>query len=179
KAREIAEENGFINARKKDSQDICFVPDGDYARFIEEYSGKHYPDGDFVDQSGKVLGRHKGIIRYTVGQRKGLGLSLPAPMYVMKKDIDKNEVVLCSNEELFGSSLVAKDFNWIAFENPPEKLRVKAKIRYNQREEDATVTPRADGTVLVEFDKPQRAIAKGQAVVLYDGDIVVGGGTIC
>lgn len=178
KAREIAEENGFVNARKKDSQDICFVPDGDYARFIEEYSGKHYPDGDFVDQSGKVLGRHKGIIRYTVGQRKGLGLSLPAPMYVMKKDIDKNEVVLCSNEELFGSSLVAKDFNWIAFENPPEKLRVKAKIRYNQREEDATVTPQADGTVLVEFDKPQRAIAKGQAVVLYDGDIVVGGGTI-
>lgn len=178
-ARRIAEENGFINARKHDSQDICFVPDGDYARFIEEYSGKKYPDGDFVDMSGNVLGRHKGIIRYTVGQRKGLGLSLPAPMYVMKKDIENNQVVLCSNEELFSNSLVAKDFNWIAYDNPPEKLNVKAKIRYNQKEEDATVIPQSDGTVLVEFLKPQRAIAKGQAVVLYDGDVVVGGGTIC
>ena len=177
-ARKIAEENGFINAKKKDSQDICFVPDGDYAKFIEEYSGKSYPDGDFVDQSGKVLGRHKGIIRYTVGQRKGLGLSLPAPMYVMKKDTEKNQVVLCSNEELFSSTLYAENFNWIAYDNPTEKLKVKAKIRYNQKEEDATVTPLSDGRVFVEFDKPQRAVAKGQAVVLYDGDIVVGGGTI-
>ncbi len=177
-ARKIAEENGFINAKKKDSQDICFVPDGDYAKFIEEYSGKSYPDGDFVDQNGKILGRHKGIIRYTVGQRKGLGLSLPAPMYVMKKDTEKNQVVLCSNEELFSSSLYAENFNWIAYENPPEKIRVKAKIRYNQKEEDATVTPLPDGRVFVEFDKPQRAVAKGQAVVLYDGDVVVGGGTI-
>ena len=177
-ARKIAEENGFINANKKDSQDICFVPDGDYAKFIEEYSGKSYPDGDFVDQAGNVLGTHKGIIRYTVGQRKGLGLSLPAPMYVMKKDTEKNQVVLCSNEELFSSSLYAENFNWIAYDNPTEKIRVKAKIRYNQKEEDATVTPLADGRVFVEFDKPQRAIAKGQAVVLYDGDIVVGGGTI-
>ena len=177
-ARRIAEEKGFVNARKHDSQDICFVPDGDYARFIEEYSGKKYPEGKFVDLSGNVLGTHKGIIRYTVGQRKGLGLSLPAPMYVMKKDIEKNEVVLCSNEELFSKSLVAKDFNWIAYENPPEKLNVKAKIRYNQREEDAVVTPQDNGRVLVEFLKPQRAIAKGQAVVLYDGDTVVGGGTI-
>ncbi len=177
-ARKIAEENSFINAKKKDSQDICFVPDGDYAKFIEEYSGKSYPDGDFVDQDGKVLGRHKGIIRYTVGQRKGLGLSLPAPMYVMKKDTEKNQVVLCSNEELFSSSLEAENFNWIAYDNPTEKIRVKAKIRYNQKEEDATVTPLSDGRVFVEFDKPQRAVAKGQAVVLYDGDIVVGGGTI-
>ena len=178
-ARKIAEENGFINANKKDSQDICFVPDGDYAKFIEEYSGKNYPDGDFVDQNGKVLGTHKGIIRYTVGQRKGLGLSLPAPMYVMKKDTEKNQVVLCSNEELFSSSLEGENFNWIAYENPPEKINVKAKIRYNQKEEDAVVTPLQNGRVLVEFLKPQRAVAKGQAVVLYDGDIVVGGGTIC
>ena len=177
-ARKIAEENGFINAKKKDSQDICFVPDGDYAKFIEEYSGKSYPDGDFVDQEGNVLGRHKGIIRYTVGQRKGLGLSLPAPMYVMKKDTEKNQVVLCSNEELFSSSLYAENFNWIAYDNPTEKIRVKAKIRYNQKEEDATVTPLDGGRVFVEFDKPQRAVAKGQAVVLYDGEIVVGGGTI-
>jgi len=177
-ARKIAEENGFINAKKKDSQDICFVPDGDYAKFIEEYSGKLYPDGDFVDKNGNVLGTHKGIIRYTVGQRKGLGLSLPAPMYVMKKDTEKNQVVLCSNEELFSSSLYAENFNWIAYDNPTEKLKVKAKIRYNQKEEDAIVTPLDGGRVFVEFLKPQRAIAKGQAVVLYDGDIVVGGGTI-
>lgn len=178
-ARKIAEENGFINAKKKDSQDICFVPDGDYAKFIEDYSGKKYPDGDFVDQNGNVLGRHKGIIRYTVGQRKGLGLSLPAPMYVMEKDTEKNQVVLCSNEELFSDSLEAENFNWIAYEAPPAKLNVKAKIRYNQKEEDAVVTPLDNGRVLVEFLKPQRAVAKGQAVVLYDGDMVVGGGTIC
>lgn len=177
--RKIAEENGFINAKKHDSQDICFVPDGDYARFIEEYSGKKYPDGNFVDSAGNVLGRHKGIIRYTVGQRKGLGLSLPAPMYVMKKDTLKNEVVLCSDEELFSNRVEAENFNWIAFYNPPSELKVKAKIRYNQKEEPATAKKGVNGRVLIEFEKPQRAPAKGQAVVLYDGDIVLGGGTIC
>ncbi len=176
--REIAEENGFVNAKKHDSQDICFVPDGDYAGFIERYSKKTYPDGDFVDMSGKVLGRHKGIIRYTIGQRKGLGLSLPAPMYVMKKDTERNEVVLCADSELFSKTLDAVDFNWIAFENPPESFRAKAKIRYSHKEEDAQITVTGDGTVHIEFDTPQRAIAKGQAVVLYDGDIVIGGGTI-
>lgn len=178
KVREIAEENGFVNARKHDSQDICFVPDGDYAAFIEEYSGKKYPFGSFVDKTGKVLGEHKGIIRYTVGQRKGLGLSLPAPMYVCSKDIEKNQVVLCSNEELFSKELDAFDFNWIAFENPPECFCAKARIRYNQKEEPARIYVTGPDTVHIEFEKPQRAIAKGQAVVVYDGDTVVGGGTI-
>ncbi len=177
-AREIAEKNGFINARKHDSQDICFVPDGDYAGFIERYCQKTYPEGEFVDKSGAVLGTHKGIIRYTIGQRKGLGLSLPAPMYVCKKDIEKNQVVLCANEELFAKELDADGFNWIAFDEPPEKFRAKARIRYNQKEEDATVLVTGENSVHIEFDAPQRAIAKGQAVVLYDGDIVVGGGTI-
>ncbi len=176
--RKIAEENGFINAKKHDSQDICFVPDGDYAGFIERFCGKRYPCGNFVDRNGKVLGEHKGIIKYTVGQRKGLGLSLPAPMYVMQKDIAKNEVVLCPNEELFSKELSAKDFNWIAFEKPPESFKAKAKIRYNQTEEAAHVTVTGDGCVHIEFEAPQRAIAKGQAVVLYDGDVVIGGGTI-
>lgn len=176
--RAIAEKNGFINARKHDSQDICFVPDGDYAKFIEGYCGKSYAEGNFVDKNGHVLGTHKGIIRYTIGQRKGLGLSLPAPMYVCEKDTEKNEVVLCSNDELFSKSLDAEDFNWIAFENPPESLKVKARIRYNQKEEAATVTVTGKDSVHVEFDAPQRAVAKGQAVVLYDGDVVVGGGTI-
>ncbi|MDD6735086.1 MAG: tRNA 2-thiouridine(34) synthase MnmA [Clostridiales bacterium] len=176
--REIAEKNGFINAKKHDSQDICFVPDGDYAAFIEQYSGKKYPKGNFVDKNGSVLGMHKGIIRYTIGQRKGLGLSLPKPMYVCSKDIDKNEVVLCDNEELFSSQLDADDFNWITFDNPPETVSAKARIRYNQKEEPAKITVTGEKSVHIEFDKPQRAIAKGQAVVLYDGDVVLGGGTI-
>lgn len=176
--REIAEENGFVNARKHDSQDICFVPDGDYAAFIEEYSGKKYPFGNFVDKTGKILGEHKGIIRYTIGQRKGLGLSLPAPMYVCSKDIEKNQVVLCSNEELFSKKLDAFDFNWIAFENPPECFCAKVRIRYNQKEEPARIYVTGPDTVHIEFEKPQRAIAKGQAVVVYDGETVVGGGTI-
>ena len=176
--RSIAEENGFVNAKKHDSQDICFVPDGDYARVIEINTGKKYPEGNFVTKDGKILGRHKGIIRYTIGQRKGLGLALPQPMYVCEKRTDTNEVVLCTDDELFSRELIADDFNWIAFERPDEPFRAKAKIRYSQSEQPSTVTPLDGGKVKVVFDEPQRAIAKGQAVVLYDGDTVVGGGTI-
>ncbi len=176
--RKIAEDNGFINAKKHDSQDICFVPDGDYASFIESYTGKEYPDGYFVDKNGKRLGEHKGIIRYTIGQRKGLGLALPAPMYVCEKDIINNKVILCSNDELFSSELTADNFNWIAFSTPPETFKANAKIRYNQKEQPAKVNVNPDGRVTVRFDSPQRAISKGQAVVLYDGDTVLGGGTI-
>ncbi len=176
--RKIAEENGFVNAKKHDSQDICFVPDGDYAAFIEGYRNKKYKSGNFVDRKGNVLGTHKGIIRYTVGQRKGLGLSLPAPMYVLSKDLEKNEVILCSNEELFSSSLDCCDVNWIAFGEPPESFRAAVKIRYNQKEQPATVTVTGKARVHIEFDEPQRAIAKGQAAVFYDGDTVIGGGTI-
>ena len=178
KAREIAEENGFVNAKIHDSQDICFVPDGDYARFIEEYANKSYPCGEFVDKTGKILGNHRGIIRYTIGQRKGLGLSLPAPMYVCGKDLEKNQVILCSNDELYEKTLYASDFNWIAYDIPPKSILCKAKIRYNQQEEAAKVTTLDDGRVYVEFEEPQRAIAKGQSVVLYDGDVVLGGGII-
>ena len=176
--RSLAEENGFVNAKKHDSQDICFVPDGDYARVIEINTGKKYPEGNFVTKDGKILGRHKGIIRYTIGQRKGLGLALPQPMYVCEKRTDTNEVVLCTDDELFSRELIAGDFNWIAFERPDEPFRAKAKIRYSQSEQPSTVTPLDGGKVKVVFDEPQRAIAKGQAVVLYDGDTVVGGGTI-
>ena len=176
--RKIAEENGFVNANKRDSQDICFVPDGDYASVIEKYTGNTYPEGNFVTKDGKILGRHKGIIRYTIGQRKGLGLALPEPMYVFEKKLKENEVVLCKNSELFSSELIAGDFNWIMFDTPPESVRIKAKIRYNQKEQAATAYPLSDGRVKIVFDEPQRAIAKGQAVVLYDGDYVAGGGTI-
>ena len=176
--REIAEENGFINAKKRDSYDICFVPGGDYGSVIEEETGKNYPHGDFVDKNGNILGEHKGIIRYTIGQRRGLGLALPYPMYVCEKRISDNTVVLCRDEELYSKTLDADDFNWIAFDKPPEKLTVKAKARYRQQEKQATVFPTGERTVHIEFDEPLRAISKGQAVVLYDGETVVGGGTI-
>ena len=177
-ARQIAEEQGFINARKRDSQDICFVPDGDYVGFIERCTGKCFPEGDFVDCSGKKLGTHKGCIRYTVGQRKGLGLGLPAPMYVKEKDMEANRVILCSNDELFTTELDAKDFNWIAFDRPDAPIRCDARVRYKHTEQPAVVTPTGPDTVHIVFESPVRAISKGQAVVLYDGDTVIGGGTI-
>ena len=176
--REIAQQQGFINANKHDSQDICFVRNGSYAQFIEQYTGKTNESGNFVDMQGNVLGRHKGITRYTIGQRRGLALSLNKPMYVRSKNIKDNTVTLCEDDGLFGKSLEATNFNWIAFEKINVPIRVKAKIRYNQTEEWATATQISHETIHVEFDEPQRAIARGQAVVLYDGDIVVGGGTI-
>ena len=176
--RALAEELGLINADKRDSQDICVVPDGDYAGFIERYTGKTYPNGDFVDESGRVLGEHKGIIRYTVGQRKGLGLALPHPMYVKEKNLEENKVVLCDNASLFSRELLANDINLISVDRIDEPLRVCARVRYNQKEQPATVWQLDDDTIRVVFDEPQRAISKGQAVVLYDGDYVLGGGTI-
>lgn len=177
--RRIAGEKGFINAKKHDSQDICFVPDGDYAKTIESYTGRTYAPGNFVDRDGKILGQHKGMIRYTIGQRKGLGLALPEPMYVCQKRMEDNTIVLGRNADLFTTELDAEDVNWIAWDVPPETLRVKARVRYQQKEQWATVTPTGERTFHLVFDEPQRAITTGQAVVLYDGDIVVGGGTIC
>ena len=176
--RKIAAEHGFVNASKRDSQDICFVPDGDYSGFIESYTGQVFDSGDFIDLHGNTLGRHRGIIRYTVGQRKGLGLSLEKPMYVHSKNTSDNTVTLCESSELFSATLDAVDFNWIACPAPQSPIRVKAKVRYKHTEDWATAEQISDDVVRVVFDTPQRAIAKGQAVVLYDGDIVVGGGTI-
>ena len=176
--RALAEELGFITAKKKDSQDICFVPDGDYAKFITDRTGITYSAGDFVDTEGNVLGRHKGMIHYTIGQRRGLGLALPQSMYVKYKDMEKNQVVLSTNKELFSDRLVADRFNWSAIDPPAQPIRVKAKTRYQAKEADATVTVLPEGQVEVLFDQPQRALTKGQAVVLYDGDTVVGGGVI-
>ena len=176
--RRMAEEAGLVSARKSDSQDICFIPDGDYAGFIENHTGKTYPEGAFVNRDGTVLGTHKGLIRYTVGQRKGLGLALPSPLYVCEKQLDANRVVLCPNEGLFSRVVEAKESNWIACEPPTQPLRVWAKIRYRQVEQPATVVVTGEDTFRLEFDEPQRAVTPGQAVVLYDGDIVVGGGTI-
>ncbi len=176
--REMAQELGFVNAKKHDSQDICFVPDGDYASFIENHLGKHFESGDFVDRNGKVLGTHKGIIRYTIGQRRGLGLALPAPLYVFEKDLINNRVILSPEADLFSKSLDAKDINLITCDRLDSSIRVKAKVRYKQQEQWATVTQTDENHFHVEFDFPQRAFAKGQAVVLYQDDYVVGGGTI-
>ncbi len=176
--REIAEENGFVNARKHESQDICFVPDGDYSKFIEYYTGKTYPCGDFVDMNGKRLGEHKGIIRYTIGQRRGLGLALPASMYVVEKDVDNNKVVLGFNDDLFKKEVNVKNISFTACDGLYKPERLCAKIRYNQKEQPATVTQTDENHFKIVFDEPQRAITKGQAAVLYDGDTVVGGGTI-
>lgn len=176
--RQIAEEQGFINARRKDSQDICFIPDGDYKAFMERYTKKVYPCGDYLDLEGNVLGRHQGAVGYTLGQRKGLGIALGEPAYVCAKDMENNTVTLGKNEDLFKKTLRAKDWNFMPFEELTEPMRVLAKVRYRHTPQPATVYPEENGVIQVEFDEPQRAITTGQAVVLYDGDMVIGGGTI-
>ena len=176
--RAIAAEHDLITARKKDSQDICFVPDGDYVRFLRQYGNVELIPGNFVDRSGQVLGRHKGLEAYTTGQRKGLGVSSDRRLYVLSKNAQEHTVLLGDDEELFTSSLMADDVNWISISRPDAPVRVTAKTRYTQKESAATVEPLADGRVRVLFDEPQRAITAGQAVVFYDGDDVVGGGTI-
>ena len=177
-AREIAESQGFVNARKRDSQDICFVPDGDYMAFLERHTGKTYPQGNFLDLNGKSVGVHRGAVAYTLGQRKGLGLAMGAPVYVCGKDMAANTVTVGPNEALFHKALRADNWNWMPFPALTEPLRVKAKARSRMTEQPATVYPEESGFARVEFDEPQRAITPGQAVVLYDGDTVIGGGVI-
>ena len=176
--RQLAEENGFINAKKRDSQDICFVPDGDYMAFLERYTGKQYPAGDFLDSNGKIVGQHRGAVAYTCGQRKGLGLAMGEPVYVCSKDMKANTVTVGPNEALFSRNLRANDWNWFPFPALTKPIKVKAKARSRMTEQNATVYPEENGFARVEFDEPQRAITPGQAVVLYDGDTVIGGGTI-
>ena len=174
--RKLAARAGLSTADKKDSQDICFIPDGDNLRFLREYGKVTSAAGDFVDKNGKVLGRHDGIIGYTAGQRKGLGVSGGRRLYVIARDAEKNTVLLGDDEDLFVLSLLASHVNWI-LGAPTGAVRCTAKTRYSQKECACTVTP-LDGTVRVDFDAPQRAITAGQAVVFYDGDVVLGGGTI-
>ena len=176
--RLIAEEQGFVNARKKDSQDICFVPDGDYVAFMKQYTGNNYPAGNYLDLNGKVVGRHCGAVCYTLGQRKGLGIALGAPVYVCSKDMQANTVTVGPESALFATTLRANNWNWYPFENLTESIRVMAKARYRHIPQPATVYPEEDGFAKVVFDAPQRAMTPGQTVALYDGDIVVGGGVI-
>jgi len=177
-ARQIAQEQSFRNARKKDSQDICFVPDGDYVAFMKRYTGKEYPGGDYLDLAGNVVGKHCGAVSYTLGQRKGLGIALGAPVYVCSKDMAANTVTVGPESALFATTLWADNWNWFPFDTLSGPIRVMAKARYRHIPQPATVYPEENGIARVVFDDPQRAITPGQTVALYDGNMVVGGGVI-
>ena len=181
--REEAKQAGLRLFEKPDSQEICFVPGGDYKKFLDAYlaeQGDELPDtaGELVTTTGEVVGTHSGIHNFTVGQRKGLGVATGSPLYVLEIRGDKRQVVVGDGEGLFSRTLHAKRMNWIAIEQLHEPIRVKAKIRHRHEAADAIVEKRGDDEVLVTFDEPQRAITPGQAVVFYEGDVVVGGGWI-
>lgn len=176
--RAMAERSGFGNAHKPDSQDICFAPDGDYAGAVERFTGKRALPGDFTDKNGNVLGQHRGVIHYTIGQRRGLGVCAPEPYYVCDICPETNTVVLGRNEDLFRSDAEVHSFHWISGKAPKAPIRCKAKIRYRQPEQWVTAVPAENGVVQLRFDEPQRAITPGQAAVLYEEDTVLGGGVI-
>ena len=176
--RRIAEDRGFVNAHKPDSQDICFVPDGDYARVIRQYTGRTPEPGPFLDLNGRVLGTHRGIIHYTVGQRRGLGLSFEEPYYVVRVDRASNSVTLGPKSALFSDRARVPAFHWCSGRAPLEPIRCAVKIRYRHPEQPCTLTPTADGGAELLFDQPQRAITPGQSAVAYDGDTVLGGGEL-
>ncbi len=178
KTRELAREGGFLNADKPDSQDICFVPDGDYAAAIERFSGKTAEPGNFTDEEGRVLGRHRGIIHYTVGQHKGLGLYSHEKRFVLRINAADNTVVLGREESLFRRNATVKEINWISGNAPAAPIRCAVKIRYRQKEQPATLTPVGCGGAEILFNEPQRAVTPGQAAVFYDGDTVLGGGVL-
>ena len=176
--RALAEAGGFVNARKPDSQDICFAPDGDYAAAVERYAGHPAEPGDFVDGSGCPLGKHRGVIRYTVGQHRGLGVPLPGKRYVVRVCAADNTVTLGEEADLYSAGALVGEVSWIAGEPPAGPVRCAAKVRYRQREQSAWAEPLPGGKLRLRFDEPQRAVTPGQAAVLYDGDTVLGGGEI-
>lgn len=176
--REIAKKKGFVSANKPESQEICFVTDNDHFRFIQENSSTPMKRGEIVNTNGDNLGYHEGRAKYTIGQRKGLGISSNEPMFVVDIDEEKNQIVLGTNEDLFSKELIATNTNWINGKNLEEESAVDAKIRYKAKESKAKIYPIEDGRVKVIFEKPQRAITKGQSVVFYQGDTVLGGGII-
>ncbi len=175
--RETARENDLICADRPDSQDICFVPDGNYASFIEKFSGFTSEKGKYIAVDGKVLGEHQGVIHYTIGQRKGLGIALGKPQFVIDKNPTDNTVVLGDEEHLFKREVLVSNVNFIPFDSLKEEMRVTAKLRYRHKDQPATIYPDGENVKII-FDEPQRAPSPGQAAVFYDGDVVVGGGII-
>ena len=176
--REIASAKGFAAAQRSESQDICFIPSGDYATFIKDHSGHTPSPGKFLSLEGKVLGEHRGIVHYTIGQRKGLGISLGRPEFVFSKSATDNTVTLGTNEDLFTKRLTVENLNFIPFDNLSSPLTLLAKARYRQEAAPARVEQTGKDELTVEFQEPQRAISRGQSLVLYDGDYVIGGGKI-
>jgi tRNA-specific 2-thiouridylase len=176
--RELAAAGGLNNAEKKESQDICFVEQGDYAGFIERYTGKSSPEGDITDTAGNVLGRHRGLIRYTLGQRRGLGVACNTPVYAAAKNIAANTLMVGGESSLYSTDLIARRINLIACKDLFQPQRLTVKTRYLQKEQWARVEQTGPDTIRVVFEEPQRALTPGQAAVFYDGDTVVGGGTI-
>ncbi|WP_315117992.1 tRNA 2-thiouridine(34) synthase MnmA [uncultured Clostridium sp.] len=176
--REIAKEIGLEVHNKKDSEEICFIPDNNHGRFIVENYKGNIPEGEFVDKNGNVLGKHKGLIHYTIGQRKGLGIALGKPAFVIDIIPSKNQVVIGEEEEIFKRELIAKDFNFIPFDKLENKMRVEAKIRYAAKPSPATIEIFDGNKLKVIFDEPQRAITKGQSVVFYLENLLLGGGII-
>ncbi|MCI9070650.1 tRNA 2-thiouridine(34) synthase MnmA [uncultured Clostridium sp.] len=176
--REIAKEIGLSVYNKKDSEEICFIPDNDHGRYISEARPLEVTPGNFVDKNGNILGKHKGIVYYTIGQRKGLGIALGRPVFVTDINPRTNEVVLGPEEDIFKTDLVAKDVNFIPFDKLEEPITVEAKVRYSGRPAEAVISPLRGGKIKVSFKEKQRAITKGQSVVFYQGNKVVGGGII-
>lgn len=176
--RKIAEDKGLINANKHDSQDICFIPDGNHMKFIEQYTNEKVGKGNFLDINGKIIGQHNGYYRYTVGQRKGINVNREGKHYVLEIKPETNEVVVGRNKDLFSTELVATDFNWISGEIPDGPVRISGRTRYHQPLTEGVAEVLENGDVKIIFDEPIRAITKGQSVVLYDGDVVLGGGCI-
>ncbi len=176
--RKTAERLGLPVAQKAESQEICFVPDRNYPKFLKERIPQAFRPGPILDLQNRVIGKHEGIIHFTVGQRKGLGIAAPQPLYVISIDPGKNAIVVGNNEDLYRSCFRASSLNWIAMGNLAKSMAVQARIRYKHGEAKATIFPADSGRVRVEFEKPQRAVTPGQAVVFYDGDTVIGGGII-
>ena len=176
--RAIAEEAGLVTAAKHESQDICFVPDGDYAAFLEKRTGRCPPAGEILDPEGRVIGHHRGAVRYTIGQRRGLGVAAEQPLYVVAKDMERHTVTVGPESALYSRELTASDFNWLSVPEPDSPIHVMARTRYRQPENPAVLTSLGGSRVRIVFDQPQRAVTPGQAVVVYDGDLVLGGGTI-
>ncbi len=176
--RAMATEAGFVTAHKSDSQDICFVPDGDYATFLHRLTGRTPEPGDFVGPDGQVLGQHRGILHYTIGQRKGLGIAHSAPLFVLDKDPVTRRVTLTEGEGLFRREIPLRGLNLVALASLPAALRCEAKLRYGHKAAPATLYPTGEGEAMLVFDEPQRAPAPGQSAVFYDGDILLGGGLI-